>query len=73
MIVLKIILFLLGTMFLLFGYFTYFRKKYNLINGFKENFAAGRRSERYARLVGLCEFVLGVLLLVGGILTVIFA
>ena len=34
MIFLKVLAVVLGLAFLLFGYFIYFKKKYNLINGF---------------------------------------
>lgn len=36
MLILKIILMTLGVAFTTFGYKIYFRKKYNLINGFEE-------------------------------------
>ena len=35
MIFLKVLAVVLGLAFLLFGYFIYFKKKYNLINGFE--------------------------------------
>ena len=73
MLALKIILFFLGVLFTLFGYFIYFRKKYNLINGFAEDFKSGRKTEQYAKRVGLIEFVTGIALLAAGILLVIFA
>ena len=68
MIIVKIITLILGLAFLLFGYFIYFRKKYNLINGFKADYEAGRKDERYAKRVGLIEFIIGVVLLVSGII-----
>lgn len=52
MLILKIIAVLLGLAFALFGYFIYFRRKYNLINGFEADFKAGRRDENYAKHVG---------------------
>ena len=73
MLALKIIAFLLGVLFTLFGYFIFFRKKYTLINGFAEDFKSGRKTEQYAKRVGLIEFVTGIALLVAGILLVIFA
>ena len=48
MVVLKVLAVVLGLAFLLFGYFIYFRKKYNLINGFEADFKAGRKNEEYA-------------------------
>ena len=38
MIFLKALAVVLGLAFLLFGYFIYFKKKYNLINGFEADF-----------------------------------
>ena len=73
MLVLKIISALLGLAFFLFGYFIYFRKQYHLINGFRADFEAGRKDERYAERVGLTEFVIGVVLLAVSILLAIFA
>ncbi len=69
MIVVKILSVLLGIAFLLFGYFIYFRKKYNLINGFAEDFQNGKKDEKYPLRVGLTEFIIGcVLLLISAIL-----
>ncbi len=64
MIVVKILSALLGIAFLLFGYFVYFRKKYNLINGFEKDYKNGRKTEKYAIYVGLVEFIVGCVLLV---------
>jgi len=72
MLVLKIIAVVLGLAFALFGYFIYFRKKYNLINGFEADFKAGRKDENYAKRVGMVEFVLGISILIAGIVLVIF-
>ncbi|MGI6014764.1 MAG: DUF3784 domain-containing protein [Oscillospiraceae bacterium] len=73
MIVLKILSVLLGLSFALFGYFIYFRKKYNLINGFEADFKAGRKNEDYAKRVGMVEFVVGIAILIAGIVLSIFA
>lgn len=73
MLVLKIVSVLLGLAFALFGYFIYFRKKYNLINGFEADFKAGRKDENYAKRVGMVEFVLGIAILIAGIVLIIFA
>ena len=51
MIFLKVLAVVLGLAFLLFGYFIYFKKKYNLINGFDADFKAGRKKEEYAKKV----------------------
>lgn len=64
MVVVKILSTLFGIAFLLFGYFIYFRKKYNLINGFEEDYKNGRKTEKYAIYVGLTEFIVGCVLLV---------
>ena len=72
MIVIKIITAMLGLAFLLFGYFIYFQRKYNLINGFNTDYQEGRKDERYARQVGLIEFVIGITLLVSSFILIIF-
>ncbi len=72
MLVLKIIAVLLGSAFTLFGYFIYFRKKYNLINGFEADFKAGRKNEDYAKRVGMAEFAVGIAILTTGIALIIF-
>ena len=73
MFVLKILAVLLGLAFALFGYFIYFRKKYNLINGFEADFKSGRKNEDYAKRVGMVEFVVGIAILIAGIVLIIFA
>ena len=73
MIVIKVLAILLGLAFLLFGYFIYFKKKYDLINGFEADFKAGRKNEDYAKRVGMVEFVVGIAILVAGFVLVIFA
>ena len=64
---------LLGLAFTLFGYFIYFKKKYNLINGFEAAFKAKRKNELYAARIGMMEFVIGIVFLSAGILLIIFA
>ena len=73
MTIVKILAFILGAAFLLFGYFIYFRKKYSLINGFEEDLKAGRKTEEYAKKVGAVEFAVGVACILAGIALVIFA
>ena len=73
MLVLKILAILLGLAFTLFGYFIYFRKKYNLINGFEADFKAARKNEDYAKRVGMVEFVIGIAILIAGLILIIFA
>jgi len=72
MVVIKVLAILLGLAFLLFGYFIYFKKKYNLINGFEADLKAGRRNEEYAKRVGMVEFVIGIGLLIAGCALIIF-
>ena len=67
MIFLKALAVVLGLAFFLFGYFIYFKKKYNLINGFEADFQDGRKNEAYAKRVGLVEFVVGIALLIAGV------
>ncbi len=64
MLALKIISFLLGIAFTLFGYFIRFRGKYNLINGFEADLKQGRKTEEYAKRIGTIEFIIGVVLLI---------
>lgn len=72
MLALKIIAVILGLAFVLFGYFIFFKKKYSLINGFEEEFKAGRKTEDYAKRVGLIEFVTGVATLIATVILLIF-
>ena len=70
---LKIILYLVGLAFLLFGYFIYFKKKYHLINGFADDLRAGRRNRAYAQRVGLIEFIIGLVFVAAALLLTILA
>ncbi|MDO5014964.1 MAG: DUF3784 domain-containing protein [Clostridia bacterium] len=72
MLTIKIVTILLGLVFILFGYFIYFKGKYNLINGFEDDYKSGRKDEYYAKKVGLIEFILGFLLLIIAVLLIIF-
>lgn len=72
MILLKIILILVGLAFIIFGYLIYFKEKYNLINGFEMDFKSGRKTESYAKKVGLIELIIGIIfVLIGIVVTVI--
>ena len=71
LILLKIILIMVGIGFTIFGYEIYFQKKYNLINGFEEDYKAGRKTELYAKRVGLVELIIGIILTLFGIYVVI--
>ena len=66
MTLLKIILILVGLAFIIFGYLIYFKEKYNLINGFESDYKSGRKSETYAKKVGLVEFMIGIIIVVVG-------
>lgn len=72
MTILKIILITVGVAFTIFGYEIYFQKKYNLINGFEEDYKNGRKTESYAKKVGLIELVLGIILTIIGIGITVF-
>ena len=71
MLIVKIILMAVGVAFTTFGYAIYFRKKYNLINGFEEAYKAGRKTKRYAERVGLVELIIGIILTVIGVYGII--
>lgn len=73
MLVMTIIDALLGLAFAVIGYLIFFKKKYSLINGFDAAFREGRKTERYARRVGLIEFVLGIVLLIASAFLLLFA
>ena len=71
MTLLKIILILVGVAFISFGYLIYFKEKYNLINGFEGELKSGRKTESYAKKVGLAELVIGIIFILIGILIII--
>ncbi|MBW9213030.1 MULTISPECIES: DUF3784 domain-containing protein [Terrabacteria group] len=71
MTLLKVILILIGVVLTTLGYFIYFKEKYNLINGFEEDYKSGRKTESYAKKVGLAEFIIGIILVVIGICVMI--
>lgn len=71
MTILKILLILVGTIFILFGYLIYIKEKYNLINGFEEAYKAGRKTKSYAKRVGLVELIIGMILTLFGISMII--
>ena len=73
MVALKVLAVMVGLAFFLFGYFIYFKKKYNLINGYEADFKAGRKNEEYAKRVGMIEFVVGIAMLLAGVVLIIFA
>ena len=67
----KIILIAIGATFSTFGYLIYFKKKYNLINDYEANRKAGKKTESYARKVGLIELLLGIALLMIGLYLIV--
>ena len=71
MTLLKIILLAIGATFSTFGYLIYFKKKYNLINDYEANRKAGKKTESYARKVGLIELLLGIALLMVGLYLIV--
>lgn len=71
MTLLKIILILLGLAFISFGYLIYFKEKYNLINGFEGDFKSGKKTEAYAKKVGLVELIIGIIFILIGIIVII--
>ena len=71
MTLLKIILIAIGATFSTFGYLIYFKKKYNLINHYEANRKAGKKTESYARKVGLIELLLGIALLMVGLYLIV--
>lgn len=71
MTLLKIILIALGATFSTFGFLIYFKKKYNLINDYEANRKAGKKTESYARKVGLIELLLGIALLMIGLYLIV--
>lgn len=68
---LKIILILVGVVFISFGYLIYFKEKYNLINEFEGDFKSGRKTEAYAKKVGLAELIVGIIFILIGIVVII--
>lgn len=71
MTLLKIILIAIGVTFSTFGYLIYFKKKCNLINDYEANRKAGKKTESYARKVGLIELLLGISLLMIGLYLIV--
>lgn len=71
MTILKVLLIIVGLVSTIFGYLIYFKKKYDLINGFEEAYKAGRKTKSYAKRVGLIELIIGVVLILFGISVII--
>lgn len=64
MTIIKIILILTGITFITFFYLIYFKKKYNLINGFEDDLKNHRKNISYAKKVGLIELIVGIVFLI---------
>lgn len=67
MTILKMMLITVGVAFSLFGYLIYFKKQYDLINSFEEDHKAGRKTESYAKKVGMIQMISKLLLSLIGI------
>ena len=72
MLMLKIILFVLGITYTVFGYLIVFKKQYGLINDFKARKKAESQKDTDAFRIGQVELILGVGLLVLFVLLKIF-
>lgn len=70
--ILKIIVFVPGVTFCLFGYLIVWKKKYNLINDFKARKKVGSQKDADAIRIGQVELILGIGLLVLFVLLMIF-
>ena len=70
--ILKIIVFVPGGTFCLFGYLIVCKKKYNLINDFKARKKVGSQKDADAIRIGQVELILGIGLLVLFVLLMIF-
>jgi hypothetical protein len=71
MLILKLILLVLGAILIGFGYFIYFKKKYNLINNFEEDLKSNRFDESYANRIGLIELIWGIIFIAFFLITMI--
>ena len=72
MLILKVIAVSLGLTFTLFGYLIHFKKRYGLVNGFEDDYRAGRKTESYASQSGLIEFVIGVVISAAAVALIVF-
>ena len=73
MFVFKIALMFFGVVFLGFGYFIFFKGKYNLINNYKDDKKMQLYDDSYAKRVGLIEFTGGLTTLTLGVLSLFFS
>ena len=72
MIIAKVVLSIVGILFIVFGYLIYFKKKYSLINGFIEEYKVGKKTEEYAKKVGIVELIVGIIILIVDIILIIY-
>lgn len=68
MLALRIILILMGLLFIGFGYNIWVKGKYDLINNFEKDKKSGKKNESFAKRVGIIEFSGGVACLALGII-----
>lgn len=73
MLALKIGLILLGILLLILGSSILFMKKYNIINGYKEDERNGVFDDTYARRVGIIEFAGGIVNIIIGVTSLFFS
>jgi len=69
MFILRIILILIGLVFIGFGYAIWFKEKYNLINNFQKDKKNGKLNDSFAKKVGKIEFIGGIACFALGIIT----
>ncbi len=69
MFIIRIILILIGLVFIGFGYAIWFKGKYNLINNFQNDKKNNKLNDAYARRVGKIEFIGGIVSFTLGIIT----
>lgn len=66
----SVILLFTGLVFLLVAYKIYFKKSYNLINGFEKDFKKGIKDENYPIKIGKIYFIIGFILIIVGLLLI---
>ncbi len=70
MFVLRIMLILIGLLFIGFGYAIWFKRKYNLINNFKDDNKSGKSYDSFAKRVGIIEFIGGIVCFILGVVAI---
>lgn len=69
MLILRLILIIIGLVFIGFGYAIWFKGKYDLINNFQNDKRNGKLNDSYAARVGKIEFIGGLACFALGIIT----